>query len=182
MTKTNVEESGSQSHPHIESFDSKQSGCEKDSEESECEQDSEQSKGENSSESSDEDLEESNNENGCESTCFASADGRELWTPKCDNKHKPQTNQYFSTFEEAVKFYKEYCRVCGFVVRKSTERTNGRGTLLARHVICNRGGNPDRSTCKVSSETIGNGPKETRRTTSRRCNCKARIVLKPAGT
>ncbi|KAL8100202.1 hypothetical protein AgCh_032448 [Apium graveolens] len=179
---TNVEESGSQSHPHIESSDSEQSECEKDSEESECEQDSEQSEGETSSESSDEDLEESNNENGCESTCFVSVDGRELWTTKCDNKHKPQTNQYFSTFEEAVKFYKEYGRACGFAVRKSTKRTNGRGTLLARHVICNRGGNPDRNTCKVSSETIGNGPKKTRRTTSRRCNCKARIVLKPVGT
>ncbi|XP_074335536.1 protein FAR1-RELATED SEQUENCE 5-like [Apium graveolens] len=177
---TNVEESaGSECYPHIESSDSEQSGCEQDSDKSQCEQDS---GGETGSESSDEDLEESHNDNECESTYFVAADGSEFWTPKCDNRHKPQTNQYFPTLEDAFKFYKEYGRVCGFCVRKSIKRTSGRGTLLSRYVICNRGGKPNRSNSKVSNESAGKGPKKTRRTTSRRCNCKARIILKPAGT
>lgn len=96
---------GFQCHPHIESYDSEQS-------------DSEQSGADTNSESSEtyEDLEESNNENESDSTCSVASDGNDFWTPKCDDKQKPQTNQYFSTLDDTFKFYKRYGRVCKFDV------------------------------------------------------------------
>lgn len=116
-----------------------------------------------------------------ESTCFFTANGSKYWTPKCDDKNKPHTNQHFPTLEDAYVFYVDYGRICGFDVRKSTKKTNKCGELNAKYVMCNRGGNPSKTKSDLSSENVGEGRKVRRRTTSRRCNCKARIIMKPVG-
>nr|XP_017221431.1 PREDICTED: protein FAR1-RELATED SEQUENCE 5-like [Daucus carota subsp. sativus] len=113
--------------------------------------------------------------NSCEATCFVSPNGSKFWTPNCDKVFKPHTNQHFPTLEDAFSFYREYGRHCGFDVRKSTERTNSRGKLLAKYFQCSRGGNPDANKAKTVDSS------QNRRTTSSRCFCPAQIIMKPAG-
>ena len=74
---------------------------------------------------------------------FRSPNGTKFWTPNCDKAFGPHTNQHFQTLDDAFIFYREYGRQCGFDVRKSTERSDGRGNLLAKYFQCSRGGNPD---------------------------------------
>ncbi|KAK1363406.1 hypothetical protein POM88_038967 [Heracleum sosnowskyi] len=162
----NFEEySGSQCPPHIESSDSEMEVVGSESEISE----------------SDEDVDELDNANESEYTCFVAANGSKYWTPNCDDKYKPQTNTYIPTLEEAFTFYVDYGRICGFDVRKSTKKSDARGNLLAKYMLCNRGGNPKKKKSEETCVNVGEKQKKTRRTTSRRCNCKAQIILKPAG-
>ncbi|KAK1382518.1 hypothetical protein POM88_020253 [Heracleum sosnowskyi] len=157
------ESSGSQCPPHIESSDSEMEIV-----------------GSENSES-DEDEDELDNANESEYTCFVAANGSKYWTPNCDDKYKPQTNKYIPTLEEAFTFYVDYGRICGFDVRKSTKKSDARGNRLAKYMLCNRGGNPKKKKSQETCVNVGDKPKKTRRTTSRRCNCKAQIILKPAG-
>ncbi|KAK1358881.1 hypothetical protein POM88_043355 [Heracleum sosnowskyi] len=159
------ESSGSQCPPHIESSDYEMDSVD----------------GVNEKSDSDEHVDELDNANELESTCFVAANGSKYWTPNCDDKHKPHTNTYFLTLKEAFTFYVDYGRICGFDVRKSTKKSDARGNRLAKYMLCNRGGNPKKNKSKEVGENVGERPKKTRRTTSRRCNCKAQIILKPAG-
>ncbi|KAK1383140.1 hypothetical protein POM88_020875 [Heracleum sosnowskyi] len=106
---------------------------------------------------SDEDVDELDNANESEYTCFVAANGSKYWTPNCDEKYKPQTNTYILTLEEAFTFYVDYGCICGFDVRKSTKKSDARGNLLAKYMLCNCGGNPKK---KKSEETCVNvGPR-----------------------
>ena len=128
---------------------------------------------------SDEDVGEQNEVDSPESVCFTSPDGVKFWTPICENSKKPQLNQHYPTLEDAFIFYKEYGRICGFDVRKYTKRTDRFGNLYAKYLICNRGGS---SRPKKLLDDVGNvveGP--FRKTSSKRCNCPAQVVLKTAG-
>ncbi|XP_017228981.2 protein FAR1-RELATED SEQUENCE 5 [Daucus carota subsp. sativus] len=83
------------------------------------------------------------------------------------------------SLEDAFIFYKEYGRICGFDVRKYTKRTDRFGNLYAKYLICNRGGS---SRPKKLLDDVGNvveGP--FRKTSSKRCNFPAQVVLKTAG-
>lgn len=51
--------------------------------------------------------------------------------------------------------------------------------MKAKHIQCNHAGSPTQN--KVYSESVAEIPGKRRRTTSRRCGCKAQIVMKPAG-
>ena len=128
---------------------------------------------------SDEDVGEQNEVDSPESVCFTSPDGVKFWTLICEDSKKPQLNQHYPTLENAFIFYKEYGRICGFDVRKYTKRTDRFGNLYAKYLICNRGGS---SRPKKLLDDVGNvveGP--FRKTSSKRCNCPAQIVLKTAG-
>ncbi|KAK1384055.1 hypothetical protein POM88_021790 [Heracleum sosnowskyi] len=97
------------------------------------------------------------NVNESEYNCFVAANGSKYWTPNCDDKYKPQTNTYIPTLEEAFTFDVDYGRIFGFDVRKSTKKSDARGNLLAKYMLCNRGGNPKK---KKSEETCVNvGPR-----------------------
>ncbi|KAK1393143.1 hypothetical protein POM88_012199 [Heracleum sosnowskyi] len=134
---TNFEESsGSQCPPHIESSNSEMKVVGSESENSE----------------SAEDVDELDNANESEYTCFVAANGSKYWTPNCDDKYKPQTNAYIPTLEESFTFYVDYGRIYGFDVRKSTKKSDARGNLLAKYVLCNRGGNPKKK--KIFTEQV----------------------------
>ena len=57
-----------------------------------------------------------------EYTCHVGLDDIKFYTPKCNEKHKSQLNQHFPTLEHAYQFYREYGRLCGFDVIKSTKK------------------------------------------------------------
>lgn len=109
------------------------------------------------------------------------SDGNKIWTPECDIIHKPHTNQHFPTLEDAFLFYREYGRQCGFDVRKSTEKSDRRGNLLAKYIQCSHAGSPTHNKTKLVEDFVVSGSETIRKSTSIRCNCKAQIILKPAG-
>ncbi|WOH08980.1 hypothetical protein DCAR_0728431 [Daucus carota subsp. sativus] len=87
----------------------------------------------------------------------------------------PFANQIFDSLEKAFKFYKEYGRLGGFDVRKGTGKKDSEGTIILKHFVCsNEGYNVVNPGC---DEKVGKVVKE-RRTGSRRCGCKAKIVVK----
>lgn len=122
-----------------------------------------------------------NDSSDSESTCFVAANGTKLWIPKCDDKHKPYLNQHFLTLDDEYDFYYEYGCICNFDVRKSTKKTNSHGYLRAKYIVYNRGGSPYKHKSKLVDDHVVEGSHTRRRTISCRCNCQARIVLKPVG-
>ncbi|KAK1351608.1 hypothetical protein POM88_054180 [Heracleum sosnowskyi] len=114
------------------------------------------------------------------SSCYVTPDGRKFWTPNCDVTEKPFLNQHFPTLEDAFIFYREYGRICGFDVRKSTQKSDGHGNVKAKHIQCNRAGWPKPKKAKYDEIAV-QSPKKRRRTSSRRCGCKAQIVMKSSG-
>lgn len=63
-------------------------------------------------------------------------------------------------------------------MRKLNEKSNAKGQLSAKYIQCNRGGSPYQG----RSKRLENGVEEVqRKTTSRRCNFQAMIIMKPAG-
>ncbi|KAK1402689.1 hypothetical protein POM88_002294 [Heracleum sosnowskyi] len=161
---------GSQCYPHVESSDSE---IEEPSAESEIES--------SDSSDSDDDMEDINSEHEPEFTCYVDAFGRKNYLPKCDDKQKPHTNQHFATLKDAYKFYWAHGRICGFDVRKSTEKSDRKGNFKAKYIQCNRGGSPYQNRSKLLDENGVEGTHRRRKTTSRRCNCRALIIMKPAG-
>ena len=117
-------------------------------------------------------------DNSSEATLVLSPNRTKTWTPKCDDKLKPQLNMHFPTLEDAYLYYKEYGRQCGFDVRKSTKKTDRLGNILAKYMLCSRGGDPYANKLRDRSGNYIEGP--SRRTSSQRCNCRARITLKQA--
>ncbi|KAK1360475.1 hypothetical protein POM88_044949 [Heracleum sosnowskyi] len=95
---------------------------------------------------------------------FTSTDGQEFWIPKCDKKSKPFVGQTFSNIDAAFEFYEEYGRLCGFDMRKSSSKY--RSTLMTHKYM------------EFSSAGMNEEKKiKRRRTTTRRCDCEAKIVL-----
>ena len=50
--------------------------------------------------------------------------------PECPLASKPYVDQRFTDFEQGFKFYKEYGRLCGFDVRRSTEKSDRLGNNI----------------------------------------------------
>lgn len=48
------------------------------------------------------------------------------------------TNMHFPTLQDAYLFYREYGRIRGFNVRKSIEKSDWRGNLLAKYIQCSQ--------------------------------------------
>lgn len=127
----------------------------------------------------DDEMEDLNDGNEEEFISFIDAAGIKRFVPKCDDQLKPHISQHIPNMEDAYKFYFIYRQTCGFDVRRSTERSK-RGKLFSKYIQCNRGGSPGQK--KSIDEDGVEITKKRRKTTSRRCNCKAQMILKPAGS
>ncbi|WOG82010.1 hypothetical protein DCAR_0101169 [Daucus carota subsp. sativus] len=84
---------------------------------------------------------------------------------------------HFPTLEDAYLCYEEYVRQCGFDVRNSTNKTDRSGNILGKYMLGSRGGDPYANKLRDMSGNYIEGP--SKRTSSQRCFCKARIILKP---
>ena len=102
--------------------------------------------------------------------------GQKYYLPSSvDLVEMPFANQVFDSLDKAFKFYKEYGRLGGFDVRKGTEKKDADGTIILKHFVCSKEGYNVANF--GSEEKVGKIVKE-RRTGSRRCGCKAKIVVK----
>ncbi|KAK1383119.1 hypothetical protein POM88_020854 [Heracleum sosnowskyi] len=111
---------------------------------------------------------------------YTSPAGVEYFTLNCDEKYKPYVNRVFPSVDAGYEFYKEYGRLCGFDVRKSTSKHASDGTLILKYIECSRAGIHDNNNYETSKVIVEKRTKR-RRTTSRRCDCNAMIKLKYAG-
>ncbi|XP_063941365.1 protein FAR1-RELATED SEQUENCE 5-like [Daucus carota subsp. sativus] len=111
---------------------------------------------------------------------YTSPGGREYFTPKCDEKYKPHVDRAFPTVDAAYEFYREYGRLCGFDVRKSSAKHAPDGTLIRKYIECSWAGTYDKNK-QTTSEVVAEKPIKRRRTSSRRCDCNAMIKVKYAG-
>lgn len=111
-------------------------------------------------------------------SCYIKPDSRKFWTPRCGDKKNPILNQHFPTLDAFI-YYKEYGRMCGFDVRKSTKKSERHGYVKAKHIQCSHAGWPKQNKAK-DVKFSGENPKKRRRTSSRRCGCNAQIVMKPS--
>ena len=102
--------------------------------------------------------------------CIVSPGGMKYFMPtSVDGSQVPFQNQSFDSLDKAYNFYREYGRLGGFDVRKTTEKRDADGTIILKHFVCSKEGFVDGS----HSEGI-----RQRRTVSRRCGCKAKVVMK----
>ena len=95
--------------------------------------------------------------------------GNRYYVPVVDAAFTPFVKQIFESLDSCLKFYKEYGRYCGFDVRKGCDKRDEKGTTILKHFVCSREGFNDLFRNKIV---------RGRRTVSRRCGCKARVVLK----
>ena len=64
----------------------------------------------------------------------------------------------------------------GFDVRKATEKKDSNGTIILKHSVCSKEGFND---IKFgNSDEVVDGGVRGRRTVTRRCGCKAKILVK----
>ncbi|KAK1376405.1 STI1 domain-containing protein [Heracleum sosnowskyi] len=85
----------------------------------------------------------------------------------------PFTHQVFESLAKGYKFYKDYGRLGGFIVRKTTEKRDDDGeTILLKHYVCSREGFND------PKDDSGDKVVQRCQTASQRCGCKAKMVLK----
>nr|XP_017239718.1 PREDICTED: protein FAR1-RELATED SEQUENCE 5-like [Daucus carota subsp. sativus] len=112
-----------------------------------------------------------------------------VWNPKVsDDKLKPYPGQLFKDIESAFKFYTDYGRDGGFEVRKSTQKVRN-GIIVTKYIICSKGGHHDTSMTKdvdVNSESSHASTSvqlqvKRRKTVTKRCDCRAKIILKYNG-
>ncbi|KAK1389759.1 hypothetical protein POM88_017937 [Heracleum sosnowskyi] len=105
---------------------------------------------------------------------IASHGGRRYYKPSSVGEiGRPFTNQIFESLDKGYKFYKQYARLGGFSVRKTTEkRDDDDKTILLKHYVCSREGFND------PNDYIADKVVKRRRTGSQRCGCKAKMVLK----
>ncbi|XP_063948184.1 protein FAR1-RELATED SEQUENCE 5-like [Daucus carota subsp. sativus] len=102
--------------------------------------------------------------------CIVSPGGMKYFMPSSvDGSQVPFQNQSFDSLDKAYNFYREYGRLGGFDVRKTTEKRDADGTIILKHFVCSKEGFVDGS----HSEGI-----RQRRTVSRRCGCKVKVVMK----
>lgn len=104
--------------------------------------------------------------------------GMEYWTPICDETLKPRLGQMFPTIDDAYDFYKEYGRKSGFDIRKNTSRKDKSGYVLHKYYVCSNAGSYERSCPSVDNLNSDGKQTRRRRTSSTRCNCPAKLVLK----
>lgn len=52
---------------------------------------------------------------------------------------------------------------------------------MSKLIQCSRGGSPGKRMSNLPEESVATVSTKCRRTSSRRCNCKAQIIMKPAG-
>ncbi|WOG82046.1 hypothetical protein DCAR_0101205 [Daucus carota subsp. sativus] len=103
--------------------------------------------------------------------------GSRVYVPKdVDLEHIPSLNQIFESLDIGYKFYKNYGRLGGFDIRKTTEKRDDDGTVIRKHYVCSSEGFNDVDIGSLESNNWKNG--KERRTASRRCGCKAKMVLK----
>ena len=102
--------------------------------------------------------------------CTVSPGGMRYFMPSIvAGSDVPFRNQAFDSLDKAYKFYKEYGRLGGFDVRKTTERRDADGTIILKHFVCSKEGFNDGSHCEENRQ---------KRIVSRRCGCKAKVVMK----
>lgn len=117
------------------------------------------------------DLPSTESENSVNNYTF-SPGGNMYFIPSFVGDHGvPYTNQIFASLDEGFNFYKAYALLGGFSVRKTTEKTDDDGTVILKHYVCSCEGFNDP---KDNSEKVV----KKRRTSSRRCGCRAKMVLK----
>ncbi|KAK1400558.1 hypothetical protein POM88_000163 [Heracleum sosnowskyi] len=100
---------------------------------------------------------------------YTSPAGVEYFIPNCDEKYKPYVNRFFPSVDAGYEFYKEYGRLCGFDVHKSTSKHASDGTFILKYIECSRAGTHDNNNY-AASEVIVEKRTKRRRTTSRRAN------------
>lgn len=100
--------------------------------------------------------------------------GNRYYIPSCVGSICiPYTNQIFETLDKGYPFYKEYDRLGGFNIRKTTEKRAVDGTITLKHYVCSNEGFNDASV-RILKESAG----KERKTVSQRCGCKAKMVVK----
>lgn len=109
--------------------------------------------------------------------CHYSPNGSRYWDPYCDEQFKPYVNQSFKNIEDAFHFYKSYGRLCGFDVRRSSEKKHSDGTIVSKHFVCNKAGYNKSSSSNVALNG-GVSSSGRRKTKSARCGCLAKMILR----
>ncbi|KAL3627321.1 hypothetical protein CASFOL_028684 [Castilleja foliolosa] len=96
------------------------------------------------------------------------------YTPECAPGYRPYIKQEFKTLNTGIDFYLNYASICGFDIRLGSHRRASDGTVIWKHVYCNREGEKN-----VPAEEIS----RARRRISRRSRCKALIafIIKTGG-
>ena len=107
---------------------------------------------------------------GSSSSCnsISSPGGSKYWEPVCATEFKPFIGKAFESLKFAFEFYKSYARLCGFDVRKCSQKTHKDGTVISKHYVCSRSGvykNCD-DVDRKKKRMIG------------RCDCNAKIVVR----
>lgn len=62
------------------------------------------------------------------------------YTPECETEKIPFMNQSFDSINAAYVFYENYGRLCGFDVRRSSQKTNKQGIVTSKYFVCCRAG------------------------------------------
>lgn len=57
------------------------------------------------------------------------------WIPHCVRDKKSFLNQGFSNVDSAFKFYEDYDHMCGFIVRRSSEKKDKAGKLQQKKIL-----------------------------------------------
>lgn len=94
--------------------------------------------------------------------------------PECPDNIKPFLTQTFSDIDSAFKFYEDYARICGFTIRRSSEKTNKANEITSKYFVCSRSG-------KIDAIDSGSAVHRTKRTVSIKSNCLAKLVVGYAG-
>lgn len=71
---------------------------------------------------------------------FDTPGGTKYWVPYCDTSVKPYIGQWFNDYDTALSFYKEYGRLVGFDIRKSTTKHSRGGNIDEKYIVCSREG------------------------------------------
>lgn len=96
------------------------------------------------------------------------------WIPDCVSEKKPFLNQTFSDKDSAFKFYQDYGKMCGFDVRKSSEKKK-LGKTTRKYFLCSRAGTNDYEKTDDTNIT------KRKRTVSAKCDCPAKLVIGKSG-
>ena len=64
------------------------------------------------------------------------------WIPECPPGSKPLLNQWFNFIDEGFLYYKDYGRLFGFDIRRSTERSDKDGNTTIKYFVCSKSGRP----------------------------------------
>ncbi|KAL3613679.1 hypothetical protein CASFOL_041753 [Castilleja foliolosa] len=100
----------------------------------------------------------------------------QYYVPTCDPLLKPYVNQYFSSLEDGIEFYRRYAANCGFDVRLGTTKRARDLSITNKYVYCSREGEKYTPAApKVNDVQVDKQKKRERPTT--RLGCRARIQL-----